>query len=91
MATIETTPDRVDVDPGVPCLRDSDTGREGAPRLPSRAALPRDQEEAISSLRPDHLTDDSNEAAKEIPRSGSHSRLDPIGAEKSRAWLTPPH
>ena len=55
-------------------------------------ALPRDQEEAISSLRPGHLTDDSNEAAKEIPRSGSHSRLDaPIGAEKSRAWLTPPH
>ena len=43
-------------------------------------ALPRDQEEAISSLRPDHLTDDSNEAAKEFPRSGSHSRLDaPIG------------
>jgi hypothetical protein len=28
-----------------------------------------------SSLRPDHLTNDSNEAAKEIPRSESHARL----------------
>jgi hypothetical protein len=31
-----------------------------------------------SALRPDHLTNDSNEAAKEIPRGGSHSRLDAL-------------
>jgi hypothetical protein len=46
----------------------------------------------VSLLRPDHHTSDSDEAAKEIPRSASHSRLHALPRLKSPVrGLTSPH